>query len=853
MSGRISRIFAAVCAPFDLVLGSLMIVALVVSSVQAAPERATDSPLLTWLEEQAAYYAAHPELTTQKGSGWKPYNRIKWFTEERLVNGEEPPVGARWRAWEAKGEFERLRSAQPRASWFSLGPANLAGRMLDLEFDPSNPSILYGAAASGGLWKSFDGGQTWTPLTDDLPTLGVGAVAVLPSDPNVVLMGTGEGTYNYGRVAGVGVLKSTDGGITWSTTSLNYDVAQGHGFHVMEVNPLTGTILGGATDGLWRSTDAGETWTAVKAGGNYFDVKWKPGDANRVYCVKGSDSVGNSVKVSTDDGLTWTKAGTGQPTYNLIGKSKLSVTPADPSLVYVIYVNRSTSGLLGVYRSTDDGATWTLQADEPNMTGGQGWYNLTLHADPNDAAKLIAGGVSLYRSFDAGVTWSTIGGGIVHVDHHGIAYRPGDDDNVFVACDGGVWESTNDGSTWGARNDGLVTYQFYDICVNNHSDDPDFIMGGTQDQGTDAWTGTTAWSEGLGADGMVCNINPLNGNVVYAEIQFGVHYKNYARGSGTWWDINHGITGDGAWVTPVDQDQNQGNHLYTSTGAGIFRTSTGGSEWEQVATHQARWISISRLNGDVVWTVASTGVKVTTDDGASWSDASPYGFSTGTPTKILADPADVNAAFVTFSGYDVGLAHVARTTDFGATWQDLTGDFPDQPVNAIAVDPLAPTYWYIGTDVGVWASTNGGANWIPYEVGLPNTVVVDLEIQHTTRKLFAGTHGRGAWEVNILPPLNTGAEIAATPPPVNLMLDPPYPNPVRGEARLRFAARHAGEISLRIYDVRGRLVSDVAALPAGDGIIRRAVWLTDDVPNGVYFAVLSAGEERLSRKVIVAK
>jgi hypothetical protein len=853
MSGRISRIFAAVRVPSVFVLAGLGIVGLVVSSVQAAPERDTESPLLTWLEEQAAYYAAHPELTTQRGSGWKPYNRIKWFTEERLVNGEEPPVGARWRAWEAKGEFERLRAAQPRASWFSLGPANLAGRMLDLEFDPSNPNILYGAAASGGLWKSFDGGHTWTPLTDDLPTLGVGAVAVLPSNPNVVLMGTGEGTYNYGRVSGVGVLKSTDGGITWSTTSLNYDVAQGHGFHVMEVNPLTGTILAGATDGLWRSTDAGETWTAVKAGGNYFDVKWKPGDANRVYCVKGSDSVGNSVKVSTDDGLTWTKAGTGQPAYNLIGKSKLSVTPADPSLVYVIYVNRSTSAMLGVYRSTDDGETWTLQADEPNMTGGQGWYDLTLHADPNDAAKVIAGGVSLYRSLDCGVTWSTIGGGIVHVDHHGIAYRPGDDDNVFVACDGGVWESTNDGSTWGARNDGLVTYQFYDICVNNHSADPDFIMGGTQDQGTDAWTGTTTWSEGLGADGMVCNVNPLNGNVVYAEIQFGAHYKNYSRGSGQWWDINYGITGDGAWVTPVDQDQNQGNHLYTSTGAGIFRTTTGGSEWEQVATHQARWISISRLDGNVVWTVASTGVKVTTDDGASWSGASSYGFSTGTATKILADPADVNAAFVTFSGYEAGLAHVARTTDFGATWQDLTGDFPDQPVNAIAIDPLAPTYWYIGTDVGVWASTNGGANWIPYEVGLPNTVVVDLEIQHTTRKLFAGTHGRGAWEVNILPPLSTSAEIAATPPPVNLMLEPAYPNPVRGEAVLRFAARHAGEISLRIYDVRGRLVNDVAALPVGDGIIRRAVWLTDDVPNGVYFAVLSAGEERVSRKVIVAK
>ena len=245
----------------------------------------------------------------------------------------------------------------------------------------------------------------------------------------------------------------------------------------------------------------------------------------------------------------------------------------------------------------------------------------------------------------------------------------------------------------------------------------------------------------------------------------------------------------------------------------------------------------------------------TTDDAETWESAAGYGFATGTPTKIHAHPTDIGTAFVTFSGYGVGDAHIAMTTDTGATWVDVTGDLVSQPVNTMIVDPLDPAAWYIGTDAGVWSSTNGGANWLPHEVGLPNAMILDLEIRRNARKLVAGTHGRGAWEID-LPDLS-GVEVAGEDVPggssIYLMLDPPYPNPLRDRTLLRFASRRPGPVSLDVYDARGRHVSHVGELREGDGIIRTTWWSAGDLPSGVYFVTLRSGGEMKSRRIVITK
>jgi photosystem II stability/assembly factor-like uncharacterized protein len=741
----------------------------------------------------------------------------------------------------------------PPFEWHDLGPTNLAGRILDLEFDPHETNTLYAATAGGGLWRSTDGGLNWSPLTDELPTLAIGAVAVLPSDPDVILVGTGEGTQNSDRIAGVGILRSTDAGQSWQPTSLSREESSGHGFHVMEVSTTSGTLLAGATDGLWRSSDDGATWAQVKVGGDYYDAKWSLSDPNRVYACKGGDSSGNGIKVSTDDGITWTKAGSGQPYSWEVGKTKLSVTPDAAHDLYAIFASSATGNLLGVYRSTDDGAVWNVQTTTPNIPEGQGWYNLTLQADPDDADRIIAGGVRLYRSTNAGISFAQIGTNI-HVDHHGIAYRPGADDNVFVATDGGIWESTNDGGVWSEHNIGLVTCQFHGIAVNNHPDDPDFLVGCVRSHGVLCRDSGTDWYSGLGIDAFACTIDPDNGTTVYVAGPFGGIYKSVSRCASLWTPMNNGITGMSPYeaVLAEDQTPGYGNHLYTSTSNGLFRTTNGGASWVLVATHQASSISISPLDGNVVWTLETGGaVKHSTDRGASWSDDAVFGFATGSPRQIVADPSDVSSALVVFSGSATGTAHVAITTDFGMTWRDATGNLPCRPVNDIAVDPENPESWFAGTSRGVWATNSGGTHWTPRNE-LPSVPVTDLEIQTTTHKLFAATYGRGVWELE-LDAVVPGVPLASSLDSRGLFLSLPRPNPSRGEVVLRYAAAHEGAIDLSVVDVQGRRVARITRQPVGDGSVREFRWNPGDVPPGVYFVVLRAGEKQASRKIVLAR
>jgi len=380
------------------------------------------------------------------------------------------------------------------------------------------------------------------------------------------------------------------------------------------------------------------------------------------------------------------------------------------------------------------------------------------------------------------------------------------------------------------------------------------MMGGTQDNGIPGRVDPESWAVStLLADGMVCNVDPTDADLIYGEWQNGNQVKS-EDGGDSWSVIMNGITGQGSWVTPVDEDQNQPERLFMSTSHGIFRTTDGGGYWENVGSQTATWISISPVDGDVVWTVNANGAMYTTDDADTWESAAAWGFATGQPTKIQAHPTDVNTAFVTFSGYGGGDAHIAMTDDMGATWTNVTGDLPSLPVNTMIVDPLDPSAWYIGTDAGVWSSTDGGATWAPHEVGLPNAMILDLEIRRTARKLVAGTHGRGAWEID-LPDLSgvETEEDVAEGSSIYLMLDPPYPNPLRDHTLLRFASSRPGPVSLDIYDVSGRHVSHVGDLADGDGIIRTTWWDARDLPSGVYFVTLRSGGELKSRRIVIAK
>ena len=639
-----------------------LLLTLLVATAPAAAVSPASAPLPDELAILRAYFDDHPELVGQPGTGWKQYERFRWFVERRMVGGRLPSPADRLRAWDTKRRVEGRGAGN---AWFAIGPLNFSGLVRDLAFHPANPNVAWACAAGGGIWRTTDGGASWTPLGDDQATLGAGAVAVLPSNPNVILYGTGQ----PGPGDGAGMLRSTDAGDTWHATSLVSALTDYHYIEVIEVNPITGTVLAGANDGLYRSTDGGAMWTLVSSGRYFNDVKWKPGDASRVYAAKGRDLVlgNNEIRVSTDDGLTWAKAGTGQPPSASIGRTKLAVSADAPSTVYAIITTVSNGALLGLFRSTDDGATWHQRPAE-NLVMLNGWFNLSFVADPEDADRLHLGAIVLYRSTDAGASWaSNIAGGMVHVDEHVLAYEPGSSTNLWVGTDGGFWRSTDDGLTWAPRNTNLVTYQFYDVCVAQT--DPDLTFGGSQDQGTDGRPSGTTWFDALGGDGMVCNIDPTNASVIYAELQLGAHRKSTQGGLlGTFTTIMNGLTGSGAWVAPVALDPNLPERLFTATSAGTFRSIGGAALWTNVSAHEPIWISIHPVDGDIVWTVDETSARVSTDGGDTWSATAAFGLAVGDATKIHADPTNTAAAIVTFSGWEGGLAHVAHTTNFGATW-----------------------------------------------------------------------------------------------------------------------------------------------------------------------------------------
>jgi len=461
------------------------------------------------------------------GSGEKPFRRLEWYLEPRLQQDGSYPVGARWNAFlEVRANRSLMKAnAMMTANWTVIGPNNFAGRMLDLAFDPNNANVIWAGAASGGIWHSANGGSTWTPMDDQLPMLAIGCIATHPTNSNIIYIGTGEGSFNIDAVEGVGVLKSIDGGATWTQTGLSFLLSQGEAVNEMVIDPSNPNVLIAATrDGIYRTADAGTTWTrtlGTSSGWDGKEVVMDPTNSNIVYVALGYPwgNANNGIYKSTDNGVTWTILTTGLPASTSLGRISLTISASSPNTLYAGIANTIGSGssLLGIYRTTDGGSNWTLQSNSPNQYNGQGWYNNVIAVDPANASIVYSGGTNIYKSTDAGVTWATITNGI-HVDFHAIAFNGG---TLYAGCDGGLYKSTTGGSSWTSINSGLTTFQFYKM--GSDFNNTNRAMGGTQDNGTKEYSGTTTWTTRLGGDGGEVVFDYSNSNIIYGEYQNGSH------------------------------------------------------------------------------------------------------------------------------------------------------------------------------------------------------------------------------------------------------------------------------------------------------------------------------------------
>ena len=820
-----------------------------------------------------------------------------WFYAQR-ANRDGSLDQARWQAAVEQARVERattLRAARASATagtlvWQQVGPFNIGGRVTALAVDAARTIWL--GAANGGVWKSVNAGVNWTCVTDgSAAIMSVGALACDPSTPGTVWCGTGEANGSVDSYDGNGLWRSSDDGASWDYMGLS---ATGRIARVLvdPANPqhvlvaAMGRQFSTSPDrGLYRTLDGGATWDRVlyvSDSTGVTDVVMNPVHPDTMYCAtwervrrltyRRTSGAESGIWRSVDRGETWTRLSSGLPTpTDSVGRIALAVAPSRPSTVYASITTGYSLGYagLGFYRSTDGGGTWSRRSSGGSWSsnfGGFAWYFGDIGVDPANADHVWSLGVSLYGSSNGGTSWSSVNGGL-HADQHAIWIDPANSSHIYEGNDGGFWWSTT-GTSWTHSSD-LPISQFYDGDVS--AANAGAIYGGLQDNSTVmTTTGPTTWTTIQGGDGFHVLVDPVTPSIVFDE------YQNCSYGSGFYRSTNGGssqaatsgwVSSDRfGWDTPITM--NPLNHNLLLAGSQyVYRSTNNGVSWAKLNGQDLSTNPVSQLTYGCITTLAISNADTSTyyagtDDGKAWrsSDrgASWTDISAGLPgrwvTRVVPDPVDPLAVYVTESGFtvDVQSALVFRSGDRGATWSNVSANLPNAPANDLIVDPADPQALYLATDVGVWMTRNRGAGWTSLGTGLPLQAVFDLTLHTASRKLFAFTHGRSAWSLDL-----TGLP-AATPAntlPPALALSAPWPNPARGAVRMTLALARDAVAEVTIYDALGRRVSTPheGLLAAGRHVI---AWDGRDVrgvraPAGVYFASARCEGAIRTRRVVL--
>ncbi len=811
------------------------------------------------------------ERTIERGNGWKQFKRWEYFWEQRVFpDGKFPAPNQTALAMEAywQKRAKRLNKiAADDADWTSLGPDSWTtvsynpgiGRVNCVVRDPNNSNLLYIGAPSGGSWKSTDGGATWYTTTDAQTVLGVTSIAIDPTNSDIIFIGTGDG--DAGDTYSIGLLKSSDGGETWQQTGLQWDVTETRRISKVLIHPNNPDIMLAATNnGVYKSTDAGLSWSNVLAG-NYKDMEFKPGDPTTVYVS------GNKFYRSTDTGDTFTESMTGIKNTLRIQRIAIGVSAANSSYVYLLISDVITSGLHGVYRSTDSGASFSLQSDSPNIldssidgsgSGGQGWYDLSIAVSPADADEVYVGGVNTWKSADGGVNWNIVGYWYypntsvpyVHADVHALDFYGSD---LYAGSDGGLWVTSDGGASWTDLSAGLVTTQFY--RMGGYPGDPGLIITGAQDNGTNRYRDGN-WVHVRGADGMEAAINYNNPDTMYCCIQNGGLYRS-EDGGDNFYSIKNNINESGNWVTPYVLNPLDPQILYAGY-ENVWKTIDGGDNWEKISNFNGstlRSIAVAKSDTSVIYTAQGDLIYRTTDGGANWSDiTSNLPVDQASITYIAVSDFNANEVWVTFSGYVDGLK-VYTSKDGGANWNNVSGTLPNLPVNCIVFQNNFHHALYVGTDVGVYYTDTTLADWEPYMQGMPNVIVDELEIHYGADMLRAATYGRGMWQS---PLKNVVSDISDNPQTPNFFtLYQNYPNPFNPATTISYALERNRHITLKIYDLQGKEIRTLIDAEQSAGL-HRIRWngmnnAGKSVAGGVYIATLKAGSISQSRKMILLR
>ena len=662
------------------------------------------------------------------------------------------------------------------ASWTWKGPGNIGGRIRSMVIHPTQTNRMWVGSVGGGIWYSSNSGVSWAPVNDFMSNLAVSTLAMDPTNPNVMYAGTGEGFYNVDGIRGAGIYKSTDGGVTWnqlaSTANSNFLYVQS-----IAVSPDGSTVLAASstdifgTNYIYRSTNGGTSWTAALTPSNRIGhVEFHPTDSTKAV----ASGYSAQLYYSTTGGASWTSA-TGGPAggtgYNG-GRVEVRYARSAPTTLYASFDYGSASQL---FKSTNGGATYakvfdSATAGTANWLSSQGWYANALWVSPVDPNFVVAGGLDIYRSTNGGTSFSQISQwysspNSAHADHHGIVADPGfngtTDKLVYFTNDGGIYK-TADVTTvalttgWQELNNQLGITQFYGAAGVASTG---VIIAGAQDNGTLVYqpaNGTENWGTTFGGDGGYCAADPTNGSYLYGEyVYLDIHRSTNGGVSSSYiysgiGDANSGNTAE--FIAPFILDPNNPATLLAG-GRSLWRSADARAttvSWSAIKASDGNnitAIAVAPGNSNVVWVGHSNGNVYKTTNGTAaaptWTEVDNN--ATALPnrrvTRIAIDPNNVNRVFVTFGGYTSG--NVWGTTDGGASWANRTGTLPAAPVYGFVISPSNSQTLYAGTDVGVFASDDGGSTWNGTNIGPTLASVQELLVLGTN--LVTVTHGRGVF------------------------------------------------------------------------------------------------------------
>jgi hypothetical protein len=714
--------------------------------------------------------------------------RQRWFNRQRTFGGgmrrrvmaksvdqsealvvpamlDDPAANLMWN--ELGPRATESRAPGVPSAWSEYGGFGpMAGRVTSIVPHPTNTNIAYIGTANGGVWKTTDGGTSWNPITDgQLASLAIGAVALDPSDAAVVYAGTGEG--NGSNYYGAGLYRSTNAGGTWQ--QLGGTTFDGCTFAGIAVKPGSpNTILAAVQGswglappyaasgwcnnrGVWRSTDGGATWTRVLQGssGAAWDIHVAPNNPNVWFATIGWDGIYRS---NASGALgTWTKLTSGLPAG--AGRVELDVAAATGSTTQTLYAAFSNNSTVAMYKSTDGGATWaglapprSAQTNYGFCGSGQCNYDLVVEIDPRNLNRVFVGGVWLNR-YDYG-TPSVIAYRTAHSDFHALAMDSAG--RLWVGSDGGVYRSPDGGITYTNLNADLGLTQFYPGISGSLGSR---LIGGTQDNGTSWYSGSSAWSLVEVADGAYSAANRTTALPAYVSRYNLLIFKiNNSTGQPCSNLETTGMDRTGApFIAPMVMHPTNSSIVYAGSRT-LWRTTNanqtacGATTWSSYATgFDADISAIGPAPSDtgVVYTGLENGRVYVRRSGGAWSGDTFAGITEKRwITDFAVSPTNANVAYVARSGF--GAAHVYKTTDAGASWQNISGNLPNTPVNALLLDSRTSTL-YAGTDIGVFWTQDGGVTWRDTSIDLPRVVISDLLLDTTANRLVAATYGRGMW------------------------------------------------------------------------------------------------------------